>query len=165
MTYSNLRAPNEARMRWQSDSAKLIAVSDAALRGRYLAFSGLLVGCQLFLRIQLGSHVELYRDLWIMLEELGCKATDITKFTHRPIIDQSHLHHSLEDTILNPLGLVSLLHLPVKVLVQPLCLLTPKRTMEVRFAPFLGRSEKRELGYCTAYQISLASQVTQGQSA
>ena len=66
---------------------------------------------------------------------------------HRSIIDQRHLHHGSENTVLDLLRLVGILNLPEEVLIQPLGFIATQRPVEVRFISFLRRGQEGELRY------------------
>lgn len=65
--------------------------------------------------------------------------------TYRPIIDKRNLHHGLEDTILDFVCCVALLHLVKEALVEPLCLIAPQRPVEIRLISLLGGGQQGEL--------------------
>lgn len=75
--------------------------------------------------------------------------------THWAIVNQGNLHHGLKDTILNFLRRISLLHLVKEVLIKPLRLIAPKRSVEIRLVALLGRSKQGELRYAEHLPVDI----------
>jgi len=66
----------------------------------------------------------------------GNPASSREKNTHRPVIHQGHLHHSLEPAVLDPLRHVPRLHFLKEVVIKSLRLFSRRRLVEVGLVAF-----------------------------
>jgi hypothetical protein len=65
----------------------------------------------------------------------------------RAIIDQSHLHHGLEFSILHSVRNIAVLNFLDEIVIQSLRLIPAQSTVEVRLAALRCLSKQGELGY------------------
>lgn len=65
--------------------------------------------------------------------------------THRPIVDESNVHHRLEHAVLHFLRVVLILYLLEEVFVEFSRFLGVCRLVEIRFIAFFQASEEGEL--------------------
>jgi len=94
-----------------------------------------------------GRRCDFDGDLWHPLSAqrqlYRCRKT--RGYSYGPVIDQSNLHHGLENPIFHLFGGVSSLNFAVEVLIQKLSFIAPQSPMKIRFVSLLGRSEQGEL--------------------
>lgn len=67
-------------------------------------------------------------------------------YTHRPVILEFNLHHRLEDTILDPVRLITIAHFRIEVVIKLACCIRASCIVEVGLVAFFHFAVEGELG-------------------